>query len=156
MLKLKPSLCKMKIKNVVEFKFLKKEEINEMYPAWIFIMASIIILFPFIFLLKKYFYFIIPPCSFKEITHIPCPTCGFTRMLFFILDFRLKEAFLIQPFFFILFLMVIIWVAIGLFSYILFGRFFFIYINKKFEKVFLWGMIFLFVVNYIYLIFSGV
>jgi len=43
----------------------------------------------------------VPPCTLKELTGIPCPTCGATRMARSLLDMRPLQAFAWNPLLFV-------------------------------------------------------
>jgi hypothetical protein len=45
--------------------------------------------------------FPVPPCMLKELTGIPCPTCGATRMARSLLDLRPLQAFAWNPLLFL-------------------------------------------------------
>ncbi|MBN2410551.1 DUF2752 domain-containing protein [candidate division KSB1 bacterium] len=51
----------------------------------------------------------IPPCLFRQITGIPCPACGATHSGYYLSHFQIIPAFLTNPFFFILFVGLIVW-----------------------------------------------
>jgi hypothetical protein len=54
-------------------------------------------------------------CMFKEITHLPCPSCGTTRSLVLLLSGHVQESLLTNPFGMVLALALVIlplWVAI--------------------------------------------
>lgn len=42
-----------------------------------------------------------PPCLFKAVTSVPCPTCGSTRLARALTEFRPMEAFLWNPLLFL-------------------------------------------------------
>jgi len=43
----------------------------------------------------------VPPCTLKELTGVPCPTCGATRMARSLLDMRPLQAFAWNPLLFL-------------------------------------------------------
>jgi hypothetical protein len=55
-------------------------------------------------------------CAFKEITGVPCLTCGGTRSTFYLSRLRLKQAWLINPMIFTGFIGVLLWGLISLIS----------------------------------------
>lgn len=56
---------------------------------------------------------LIPPCGFHVVTGHPCPTCGMTRMGFFLLEGDFVAAFRMNPFLFLLCATLGLWVAAG-------------------------------------------
>ena len=124
-------------------------------PAWPFLGVSFAALVPIFFVLKKYFTHLIPPCGLHEMTGLPCPTCGFTRMIFYLLEFDFKEAFLVQPLLFLVAMFFIVWITAGLVSYI-FGKIMLIEVTPFWRK-FLWvPLVALFLLNWLYLFKRGV
>ena len=51
----------------------------------------------------------LPPCLFNRWTGIPCPSCGATRTAIALSHFHMKNAFLQNPLFFLLFCASILW-----------------------------------------------
>ncbi|NMB99098.1 MAG: DUF2752 domain-containing protein, partial [Thermoanaerobaculaceae bacterium] len=106
-------------------------------------------------IVKRYFIFLIPPCGLHKLTGIPCPTCGFTRMVFALLELDFKEALAVQTFMFLALMFFIIWIIAGMIA-LVFGKFLYIEI-PKFWKRNLWiPILALFLLNWIYLIYYGV
>ena len=64
------------------------------------IYFGLLIIFVAYYFLNKYTGFAIP-CIFHEITGWDCPGCGITRCLFHLINFRIKDAFLVNPLVFI-------------------------------------------------------
>ncbi|MDI6788692.1 MAG: DUF2752 domain-containing protein, partial [Planctomycetota bacterium] len=60
-------------------------------------------------------------CTFKNITGIPCLTCGGTRSLFHLSHLRIKKAFSMNPLVFSGFAVVLIYGLISLISIIIYG-----------------------------------
>ena len=61
--------------------------------------------------IAPYFQAILPMCPLYHLFGIPCPTCGSTRSLIFLSHGMIREAFLIQPLFFLAFGGLILWGA---------------------------------------------
>lgn len=51
----------------------------------------------------------IPPCMFRILTGLPCPACGATHSGIFLSHFQIPEAFLANPFFFLLYIGLAVW-----------------------------------------------
>lgn len=87
-------------------------------------------------------------CLFKRITHIPCPTCGFTRGGQLLLGGHLGLAWLCNP---LLFSVLILFFGLTIFR-LLFARSLRLRLDPK-EKTFAWLLaITLFIANWIYVI----
>lgn len=56
-------------------------------------------------------------CFWREITGMPCPTCGMSRAAALFLSGRFTEAFAMHPLIFLLFPLVLFWFAIVLLEY---------------------------------------
>lgn len=135
--------------------FIERKKAGMSYPAWPFLLISLSILAVAGWIVKRYFIFLIPPCGLHKLTGIPCPTCGFTRMVFALLEFDFKEALAVQPFMFLALMFFIIWIIAGMIA-LVFGKFLYIEI-PKFWKRNLWiPILAFFLLNWIYLIYYGV
>ncbi len=87
-------------------------------------------------------------CSLKNVTHIPCPTCGVTRSCLNIFEGNFLTAFLFNP---LIFLAGFIFFIIATIK-ILFAKSLKINLTKK-EKRIIWVILtILFIVNWIYVI----
>lgn len=139
----------------IKFVFIDRKKAGTAYPAWIFLFLSFSILAVLGFIVKRYFPFIIPPCGFHKFTGIPCPTCGFTRMVFYLLELNFKEAFFVQPFFFLVLLFFVLWIFVGIVA-LFFGKFLYLEIPKFWQKHLWIPLIILFILNYVYLLINGV
>ncbi|MFB3851568.1 MAG: DUF2752 domain-containing protein [Acidobacteriota bacterium] len=134
---------------------IERKKAGMSYPAWPFLLISLSILAAAGWIVKRYFIFLIPPCGLHKLTGIPCPTCGFTRMVFALLELDFKEALAVQPFMFLALMFFIIWIIAGMIA-LVFGKFLYIEI-PKFWKRNLWiPILALFLLNWIYLIYYGV
>ena len=125
------------------------------YPAWPFLLISFSIMATVGWVVKKYFIFLIPPCGLHKFTGIPCPTCGFTRMAFALLELNFKEAFLTQPFMFMAVMFFILWIVSGI-AALTFGKFLYLEIPKFWQRNLWIPLLALFLLNWIYLIYYGV
>ncbi len=95
---------------------------------------------------------IIPPCLFRQITGIPCPACGATHSGYYLSHLQIIPAFLINPFFFILFVGLIVWggnTVAGLF----FKKKLQIILTVQETKIIRFIIIVSFPLNWLYLIF---
>lgn len=128
----------------------KPGELN--LPLIYFAVAAVLAAGAFvIFYLERVPYF---PCVFKEITGVPCPTCGSTRLVghFFRLDFT--ESLLSNPLLFLAGAAASVWFAYGF--YMLFsGRKIKITFTRGERRFLLWSGVILFILNWVYLILAG-
>lgn len=90
-------------------------------------------------------------CKFKKIFSIPCPSCGGTRMAFYLLKGKIGKGFLENPLFFLIGIFLFIYAGLSLFLYIK-GYQIKIILNKKENLIFKFFLIFLLFSNWIYLI----
>jgi len=82
---------------------------SELKLGFIYLLIGII---GFIFVrLNQNLFDTIPPCMFRQITGIPCPTCGATHSGYYLSHFQFIQAFLANPFIFFLFIGLILWGA---------------------------------------------
>lgn len=87
-------------------------------------------------------------CLFKRITHIPCPTCGFTRGGQLLLSGQPVRAWFYNP---LLFSVLVFFFVLTLLR-LLFARTMHLHLNPK-EKIFAWLLaIIIFTANWIYVI----
>ncbi len=95
------------------------------------------------------------PCPFKEMTGYPCPTCGSTRLVLSLFHVNLKQAFLWNPGLFLFGMAAVFWFAYGIVSQ-LSGKKVSILLSKQEGIWFRILLLFLFVLNWVYLIIAGV
>jgi len=77
---------------------------------------------------------VIPPCLFKAFVGIPCPACGATHAGFYFAHFRFYDAFMSNPFFFLLFTGVLFWAFNSLLG-LIFKRNFHVVLNSSQRKI---------------------
>lgn len=95
------------------------------------------------------------PCVFKTVTGYPCPTCGTTRSILHLLQWDIVSAFLYNPLFFLAGIVFIAWGIYGF--YILFsGKKVKVTFTKNEGRFLKWGIWILFILNWIYLLVSGI
>ena len=87
----------------------------------ILIYLSLLIIFIAYYIINKTTGFYIP-CIFHELTGWDCPGCGITRCLFNLINFRIKDAFMVNPLVFIYLPFII--------SYFLYKSYLYIYDKK--------------------------
>lgn len=88
-------------------------------------------------------------CFFHYLTGYPCPTCGATRVVILLFQFRFVEAFFMNPFLFVFILS-----AAFLFILRVFGNFkVIIKISKRKKNFIYWVVCLMFFLNWFYLIF---
>ena len=94
---------------------------------------------------------LLPPCPFRHMTGLPCPTCGSTRSGILLSQFRVLEAFLTNPLFALVCFGVAIWAMTALVLHITGRRMRLVRFNesKPVIRIFLIGAI---IVNWVYLI----
>ncbi|MCX7829654.1 MAG: DUF2752 domain-containing protein [Acidobacteria bacterium] len=145
------------IKKIIPFEILliDRKKAGTAYPAWIFLFISFLLLTFVGYIAKKFFPFIIPPCGLHKLTGIPCPTCGFTRMVFALLELNFKEALSVQPFLFFVVIFFVLWIFGGIVALIC-NKFLYVEIPKFWQRNLWIPLLILFILNYIYLLYSGV
>lgn len=95
------------------------------------------------------------PCVFKAITNCPCPTCGGTRMVSSLINLDILSAFGWNPLLFLGSIAFIAWGGYGIYMFFS-GKKIRVLLTKK-EGMFLrLGFITLFILNWIYLVVSGI
>ncbi len=127
---------------------MNKTENNQYFPAGLIVSASVAIggIAFYIFPLNN-----TPSCMFKELTGIPCPTCGGTRLYYSLLNLNIIKALYYNPliFFSLIFLFFYsihdILVILNLISPISINRVIFRYL-----------ILVLILLNWIYLIIMGI
>lgn len=102
---------------------MKKKLVNLCF-FWI---TPIILLFIYYFLNKTFSFSI--PCIIHKVTHLYCPTCGITRLLFSLLNGNIYRAFRYNQLVFILIPMIIIYLIILSYLYLTDK------INDRFKKI---------------------
>ncbi|MBD3377946.1 DUF2752 domain-containing protein [candidate division KSB1 bacterium] len=75
----------------------------------------------------------IPACSFREWTGIPCPTCGATRAGYHLLHLHWGQAIIYNPLFVLIYLILAFW-GVNTISGLLFGKNIYFHLNDR-EKV---------------------
>jgi hypothetical protein len=137
----------------VELKFLRRKKGELNLPLIYFAVAGVSGFF--LYSLYKLGRFPIFPCLFKEITGIACPTCGSTRSLICLSHFDILSAFRFNPLVFIGVILFSLWALYGF--YILFsGKKIQVILSKKEWRWVRWGILFLVLFNWVYLIAAGI
>jgi hypothetical protein len=60
---------------------------------WCFVSASTVLLSPLWRVMARF----LSPCVFKALTGLPCPTCGATRSIVYLMDMSVASAFAMNP-----------------------------------------------------------
>ena len=94
-------------------------------------------------------------CPFKEITGLPCPTCGATRMVHSLLDFHILEAFYYNPGLMLGGIVFGVWCMYGLYSQ-LSGRAIRIRLSRVEGHFIRAAVILIVLLNWIYLVIAGI
>ena len=94
-------------------------------------------------------------CPFKEITGYPCPTCGATRMVYSLLDFRIMDAFRYNPGLMAAGGLFGVWCFYGLISQIS-GRAIRIRLNEREGYFVRAAVIVIVLLNWLYLVLAGI
>ena len=81
------------------------------------IIVLLLLIFFGYYYINKYTGFYIP-CIFKSLTGYDCPGCGITHLLFYLVNGKVKEAFLANPLVFIYLPFIIIYYAYVAYLYI--------------------------------------
>ena len=92
---------------------MKKERILKVI---FFLIIGILIIIGYYFI-NKYLHLYIP-CMINKITHLYCPGCGTTRMLFALLKGHIYEAFMYNQFVFILLPFILLYILYKIYCYI--------------------------------------
>lgn len=121
----------------------------ERISVWAVITAGIWGIFTAVLIaISKYKNTPIDTCLFKNITHVPCPTCGATRGCLRILHGNIIQGFLYNP---LLFIFLSVFTAV-LIMKVVFGYAIRLKMNTR-EKIVIWTMItLLFILNWAYII----
>jgi hypothetical protein len=98
---------------------------------------------------------IIPPCGFRLVTGHPCPTCGATRMGWFLLEGNVSAALRMNPFLFFIVAGLGIWTAAGL-AIRMSGRDLLLGISQREEKWWWSILVAGFLANWGYLWWAGI
>lgn len=94
------------------------------------------------------------PCVFKSVTGYPCATCGSTRLVLNLLAMDIWSAFLSNPFLFLLGILFGVWGLYGFYIWFT-GNKIRIRWTQKEARRFRWGVLILFLLNWLYLILAG-
>jgi len=94
---------------------------------------------------------IVPPCLFRYMTGIPCPACGATRSGLYISQFQIAGAFTANPFFFGLFVALLIW-GINTFAGLVFKKNLSFTLSMSEQKVLRVVLMGAFFISWVYLI----
>jgi len=94
---------------------------------------------------------LLPPCLFRTITGVPCPACGATRTGILISHFKIMDAFLLNPLFFVLFLCLAVW-GINSIIGLLFGKNVAIELDNKESKILRLTILIAIPLNWFYMI----
>lgn len=95
------------------------------------------------------------PCVFKTVTGYPCPTCGSTRLAVNLLRLDIIAAFLCNPLVFLAGLVFLVWVGYGLYMAVS-GRKIQVSLTNREGLVLRLGLAILFILNWLYLLLSGI
>ncbi|HOX86192.1 MAG TPA: DUF2752 domain-containing protein [bacterium] len=95
-----------------------------------------------------------PPCLFRQQFGIPCPSCGATHAATHLSRFALKPAFLANPFFAILFVVLGLWGVASL-TTLISGRTLVLNISPKRSAQWYWLLLLLFLLNWLFLIYTN-
>jgi len=135
--------------------FIDRKKAGLAVPAWPFLALSFFLMGAGAFVVKKWLIFLIPPCGLHQMTGLPCPTCGASRMAFLFLEGNFRESLLVQPFLFMVLVFFTLWIVSG-FAAFLFGKLMFVELSPFWQK-YLWvPLVFLFLLNWVYLMKKGI
>lgn len=90
-------------------------------------------------------------CTLRRVTGYACPTCGTTRMVLAVLDFRIADAFLHNP---LMFLLCVVSIVLLTFRFATARRIVWITSTVS-RRVFIAVMLLAFVANWVYLLRAG-
>jgi hypothetical protein len=82
-------------------------------PAWIFVGAGLLIAIGAVKVASLIPMKLLPPCGFHVVTGHPCPTCGSTRVILYLLDGHWLQAFRANPFLFMCLTVLTFWFVAG-------------------------------------------
>jgi len=128
---------------------------KNVYPSWPFVGAGMAVFGIMGGVLHMLPDRLRPPCGFHAVTGHPCPSCGTTRMGEMVCRGRLLEAFKIQPFMFLLLVLLALWVLSGAAARLA-GRHLFLEFSPTEERLVWFGALLLFMANWAYLWIMGV
>ncbi len=94
-------------------------------------------------------------CQFKEFTGHPCPTCGTTRLVLSIFQFKIRDAFLFNPFMFVSGVIFGLWTLTG-FLPLFFKKKLIVQFGKREKKVIVIIIAIMFLLNWAYLWIEGI
>ncbi len=94
-------------------------------------------------------------CPFKEITGLPCPTCGTTRVVLSIYELDLWSAFLFNPGLFLFLIAMGFWFALGIHGQIA-RKVLVVKLTEREKLAVRWTLIILFLANWLYLWKAGI
>ena len=94
---------------------------------------------------------LIPPCLFRLWSGIPCPSCGGTNCAIQLVQFHFWQAFLYNPFIFIVLIFFSLW-GMNTLSGLVFRNNIHFVLNATEKKALQWIILLLLPVNWIYLI----
>lgn len=93
----------------------------------------------------------LPPCTFHNITGIPCPSCGATRSAIQFARGELLTSLRMNPLFFLLYLTVLLWGVVSVILFIIRKKIS-ITLNLFETRLIRWGALAIILLNWIYLI----
>lgn len=98
---------------------------------------------------------LLPPCGFHVVTGHPCPTCGSTRVILYLLDGHWAQAFQVNPFFFVCLAALTFWAVAGAVAWLM-HRDLSVHVSRR-EERWLWVLLgAAFLVNWAYLWIAGI
>lgn len=94
-------------------------------------------------------------CTFKNITHIPCLTCGMTRSIFSLVHLNIIDAFRMNPLVFLTILILLLWGVWSLIGVIVKPKRIRIELAPAERIIVILSVILLVIANWLYLIWAG-